>query len=545
MALVTPPLSSIRAHSPGEHLELDLLRKLAECLPDSYRLFHSVHWSRAAPQGDQHGELDIVVVNQAGDVAVLEIKAGSVSAGPDGLTKRYQGLQKNVSQQASWQFSGILRRLKTSGLDVRLQHFLVLPHQRVGEQATVAYPRERVADADDCQDLPGFIARRLGAGLRSEMGERVAAFFANCLAVTDDVATLSGRLQTLVTRLSGGLADWVPRIHAPSGVLRVVGTAGSGKTQLALRLLRDAVAEGRAVAYVCFNRPLADHMRQLSPRPAQVATFHQLAWECAGRPSGVPDHDALSSAYAEILALTEPDLDLLVIDELQDFQQPWVEALLQRLRTSARLILLDDPDQRLYTDRAELDLPEAVTVTSHDNHRSPREVVRTLNALRLTRQPIQALSPFIGELPAFLTYKPEGGSLQRVTVQAVQSALAQGYALDDICLITWRGVERSRLLAEDRLSDWALCKFSGRYDDRGQPIWSEGRLRVDTLRRSKGQSAPVVILTEVDFEQLGELERHMLFVGMTRARMNLSVVLTERAAAVLGTQLSDAAGEGV
>ena len=34
---------------------------------------------------------------------------------------------------------------------------------------------------------------------------------------------------------------WVPRITSPSGVIRIQGTAGSGKTQLALQLLSDAV----------------------------------------------------------------------------------------------------------------------------------------------------------------------------------------------------------------------------------------------------------------------------------------------------------------
>jgi len=38
-------------------------------------------------------------------------------------------------------------------------------------------------------------------------------------------------------------ADWVPRIEAPEGVIRVVGTAGPGMTQLSLALLRQAVVD--------------------------------------------------------------------------------------------------------------------------------------------------------------------------------------------------------------------------------------------------------------------------------------------------------------
>ena len=53
------------------------------------------------------------------------------------------------------------------------------------------------------------------------------------------------------------------------------------------------------------------------------------------------------------------------------------------------------------------------------------------------------------------------------------------------------------------------------------------------MYRFKGQSAPCVILTEVDFEAFDELAQRKLFVGFTRASMKLLVVLSERAAQAL------------
>ncbi len=57
------------------------------------------------------------------------------------------------------------------------------------------------------------------------------------------------------------------------------------------------------------------------------------------------------------------------------------------------------------------------------------------------------------------------------------------------------------------------------------------------MYRFKGQAAPCVILTEVDFEMLDERARHKLFVGMTRASMKLVLVLSRRAAGVLMARL--------
>ncbi|PLX72543.1 MAG: nuclease, partial [Azoarcus sp.] len=63
--------------------------------------------------------------------------------------------------------------------------------------------------------------------------------------------------------------------------------------------------------------------------------------------------------------------------------------------------------------------------------------------------------------------------------------------------------------------------------------YSEGELLIDSVYRFKGQSAPCVIFTEIDFEALDELTMRKLFVGATRATMKVIFVASERAAAVL------------
>jgi superfamily I DNA/RNA helicase len=50
---------------------------------------------------------------------------------------------------------------------------------------------------------------------------------------------------------------------------------------------------------------------------------------------------------------------------------------------------------------------------------------------------------------------------------------------------------------------------------------------VETIRRFKGQSAPAVVLSEVDVDTLTPLARRLLFVGMTRAQMHLALVMSE------------------
>jgi len=541
MATVHPPISEIHVASAGEHVEVDVLRQLADRLPDSYELFHRVDWTHSEPHRDSHGELDIVVVNSAGDIAVLEVKAGKLDATGGGLFKHYGAQRKNVGQQAGWQFRSILQRLKAEGLDVRLLHCLVLPHYRIGSEGTIDYPRERIADADDCQDLAGFVQRRLGAGRPDTRQERVRAFLLDRMRVQPDISALADTLERHVSAISGGLARWVPRIAVASGVVHVRATAGSGKTQLALALLRQARVAQKKASYVSFNRPLANQMRAFAPSGVEVSSFHQLCWQAAGRPSIQPDFEALAQRYLEEQERAVPELDLLVIDELQDMQAAWVQALVSRVREHGRIYLLEDPGQCVYADRAQIEIDSAVVITARENYRNPRKVVETINLLRLTEEPVAPCAPLAGVPPEFTVYGiASKKSVAQATTDAVRRCTQSGYALKDIVVLCWRGRDHSELLAKDTLAEWTLTKFTGAYDDLGQPIRTEGELTVETVRRFKGQSATAIVLTEVDFDPSDTLWPNLLFVGLTRARMHVEVVISEAAAQTLAQRLAAA-----
>lgn len=46
-------------------------------LPDAYSLFHNVEWAVSRESADLHGEIDIIVMNQSGDLLLVEVKSGA------------------------------------------------------------------------------------------------------------------------------------------------------------------------------------------------------------------------------------------------------------------------------------------------------------------------------------------------------------------------------------------------------------------------------------------------------------------------------------
>ena len=79
---------------------------------------------------------------------------------------------------------------------------------------------------------------------------------------------------------------------------------------------------------------------------------------------------------------------------------------------------------------------------------------------------------------------------------------------------------------------------AGAYDMCGKPIFCDRVLLAESVCRFKGQSAPAVIFTEIDFAEIDERVFRQLFVGMTRARLKLVLVLSARRGEIARTYWS-------
>ena len=256
MALLIPDLSTIKLLSPGQYREKDVLQILADVLPADFTIYHGVFWSSVLLSSQKFGEFDAVVLAPSGHIVLIEIKAGEVKFTETEATKQYGNEVKDVARQCRVQLAALRSRLKQECLEsVRVGHLLVLPDQIIG-QGTVCFSRERIVDATDMPEIGRHVIQAIPVtGSESVELGRIQNFLENRFDLVSDAAAHVGIVNRAVISLSDGLAKWVPRIHHNAGIYSVQATAGSGKTQLALKLLTDAVHQGQRGLYVCFNRP--------------------------------------------------------------------------------------------------------------------------------------------------------------------------------------------------------------------------------------------------------------------------------------------------
>jgi hypothetical protein len=533
MAILYPSALPNLKQNGGRFRELDVIDRLQQSLPEHYEIFHSVPLHSIQSDADHFGEIDVVVLDPVGKILLMEVKAGSVVVRDGGVFKLYANKEHDIGRQCKVQYGAMRNRLLEAGIRTTVNTCLVIPDYSINDAHILSIPQERIIDADKYANLGTWVREFLSAGTGCTDLPALRQFLRNEFRVTTDLAVMRDQVQRTVRQLSDGLASWVPRITSPSGNIRIQATAGSGKTQLALQLLESAVAQSRSVAYVCYNRSLADHLRSIAPPRATITNFHEMCVDHFRRHHEEPDFshanvfETVTLAYIEASVDFEARFDVLVIDEGQDFEPAWLESVCMLLKDDGQLFLMEDDDQRLY-DRPKFDLQDTVHITCRDNYRSPRLICDVINALGLTATSIQSKNPYQGSLPGFHTYKTDRELITQ-TARAIAELQAQGFALSDIVVLSGRGRSKSALLSADKIGPYKTKHVTGEYTRDGDPIWSEGDLMVESVYRYKGQSAPAIVLSEVSFTELTPIERRKLFVGMTRAQMAVEIVLTGNA----------------
>ena len=523
--------------------EIETLGVLSAALPDDYTIYHSVHWTCLEQGFSIYGDVDFAVVNRAGDLLFIEQKSGFLNEGADGLMKRQSGRSVQVAAEISRVLHVLGGRLaaRLGEARVRLEYLFYCPDYHIREPQSAGLEAARIVDASRRDRLAALIREVLPAGDDAERALTVHRFLRDVIRLEPDVSALIGHARTMITRVAGGLAHWARQLDFQPFRLRVEGTAGSGKTQLALAEYRAAIEAGKRPLYLCYNRPLADQFNRVAPEGGLALTFHALCdrmLQAAGRTPDFGRANAFDLLVEEAAALPPGEaftFEVLIVDEGQDFSERWRDLALRHAATQARILWLEDPLQNLYG-RSPVVLPGWVSLRADSNFRSPRAVVRMLRELMPGNAAIEAASPIATSEVSFLVYQGGAQMPERVK-EAIRLCYSEGFRKEDLAIVSWRGRENSQLIHLDRLGANTLKHFTGEYDLLGEALYTDGDVLVESVYRFKGQSAPAVILAEVDLEELDERALRKLFVGATRAMLKLVIVLSARADAQIRSRL--------
>jgi hypothetical protein len=556
MATCFPPSAVARSESGAE---LRLLAALEAQLPEDFTVLHSVAWiSKPGPSGPRDGESDLLIVHPRLGLLVIEVKGGRVT-----LDYREQkwisidrhGIEhaiKNPFDQAKRGKYGILEKLKESPAWQRLRvgrfnigHAAFLPDIGDGDRLRGPdAPGEIIGDRNNMERLRDWVEQALhywsqgNSGQIDELGQRgVEAIIATFARRATTRPLLSARIKDeereriALTARQAHILDMLQRQRRAM----IAGGAGTGKTLIALEKAVRAAGEGMRTLLLCYNRPLADHLRDQCANIAdlKVASFHQVcsAWierakKETGRdllaearrdhPRGNEFDHLMPLALANAIDLLGPAYDAVVVDEAQDFDDDfWLptEMLLKDLENGLLYVFLDE-NQDIYRRSASIPIagePMVLDQNCRNTGAVHRIAYRHYRGTAVTASPIEGV-----EVTALCA---TGAESQAKSIRSLLTRLLvdERIPAHDIGVLICDGAAK----AEHERALQALplpkpVKF-GRLEDYGTNI-----VTVDTVARFKGLERDVVILWGFDSADL-ERDRETLYVGMSRTKAALYI----------------------
>lgn len=542
-AKVFPSDTSELALDGAQARERDVLLQLQAQLTEGYTIYHGVHWSRIEHGLTVAGRIQFLVLGPSGIVYSILMKTGLMKVDQGRFIKQLGDQRQDVFNALAEQGALLAHKFRQQHQGtLRIEPIFYCPDFTVLEASGLAVNAERVVDARQKNELGAKIQTidAISDLLSSNPNTKaIHSFLCNELNLVPEVGALSQAAETLVTRLSQGLEQWVGRLTFEPFRLRVSGTAGSGKSQLAFGELERNHRSRARTLYVCYNRPLSSHMarqvREAALVGAAVFNFHALCDRMLRDAGQDVDYSApgVFGQLAELVLTTPVDkrwvFDSIVVDEGQDFDQSWLPVLERCSHAGTRWLWLEDPIQNLYS-KPVVQLPGWVNLQTPMNYRNPKRVVQALQLLQhefkfesTFKLEIEAACPLEGLPLEFFEYEDDEGLFNQ-TAKAITACLRHGFARDKIAVLSMRGHEKSKVLAQAGLGPHSLRHFTGRYDEHGGQIFTEGNVHAESVYRFKGQSAQAVVVTELAFEEFNEADFKRLFVAMTRAKLLLVLV---------------------
>lgn len=485
------------------------------------------------------GEVDFVVVNRSGELLLIEQKNGTVEQVGGRLIKNYgHGSSKNVGFQIRRSVDVFKERLKSSsgpGLNPPIDYLVYLPDYRLVSASSSEIQNDRIIDAakDSVKStsLEARIQACLGPGKESDAptAGKIHAFLEQSFEVVPDIHAHEIAGERSFARLGGTLVKFVDSIEMSPLRLRISGTAGCGKSLLALRAYRQAVTSGRHPLLVCFNRPLADSLAAAAGPGGMVTTWHALCarfLEDSGQKldfSRMSDLNFWKDVESKVIAETIPEnwtFDTIIVDEGQDFENEWYQILRLFARGEPDILWLEDDSQNVYG-KPSVTLPGFVRLNILDNYRTPVSIARFIQRLLPFQFDIASEMPGLGvNTTATNGVEDERGKL----IKILSDLRKMGFGNDDIVLLSAVGHKRSSHVDINTLGTFGLRKFTG-YDNAGKQLYTPGNIVFDTVFRFKGQQAPAIVLFDIEGAETDPRLQRILFTAMTRATVRLEIVI--------------------
>ena len=501
-----------KEHAQGDP-EYEMFEKLRD-LPDSFSVIYSKKFKGGA-RSKEEAEIDFLVFDGCKNLICLEVKGGEIAY--NGPERAWYQNGRRMTKEPDWQAStgshAVIEFLGRDGEKVNINWALAFPHcsRPAGSGVIPEVANELILDSTALLDLLEAV-NKVCEYNESHMGrEGVRRHQAS--VILERLLRSVGFITKIGVRLLHDQQQLVQVTEQQLEVLEdlelnektaVMGYAGTGKTIIATEFAKRMSEAGKKVLLLFYNRAIANTVRYGLGRdsPIECATFHGLAKQVIGvsdaawwRANAKKDDREFWETHVPLKMLEsmeghDPEYDVIIVDEGQDFKSEWFETLEQLLvpSTDSRFVVFYDQHQDIFGRWTDLPWqPEQVTKKLlRKNCRNTKEIIRYL----------KDLAP--SEMKAF-ERSPEG---QPVVIKTATDISEQvEFIRQDLDKMLRDGIEPGKIviLIDSPMAESAVSKIEqvGRckLDWMGRTYRADSRnIQITNINNFKGLEADVVFI---------------------------------------------------
>jgi hypothetical protein len=535
---------------PGRRAEQKVYNKLAEVLEEPFTVFYSRPWLGTLKNGKPFdGECDFVVAHPDYGFLTIEVKGGGIAYDPASdswtSTDRYGNTWdiKNPVKQALDSKYQILKKCQAHPnwrqRRVTISHGVILPDvKRIKGDLGADMPRNILCFMDDFEtDLRYWILDLLEGEMASDyrakpLGQEGMAILEDILAhpfqlnvpihrvIKDD----EERIQTLTPLQYQILAGF-----ANTRRVAISGSAGTGKTILAMEEAQRCIQAGERVLLTCYNRPLSEYMKKMmgSQDLLMTGNYHKICDKIFRDASVEVDMEKIDSELflekypAHLLEalekIPERRFDTIIIDEGQDFPPLLLKSLESALDPDGKqkIRLFYDNNQDVYHNQGKYleelyEIPFTLSLNLRNTQR-----IHEIARLFYKGQETMAIGPQGLEVEWIEAGTP---ALARKKLEEYIHTLVEKEQIppSDIAVLISTRDDREKYSTGREIGGQRYQFCNERYlNDNSDSII------LDSVKRFKGLESPVAIVV-LDDALINSDE--MLYVAFSRARLLLAVV---------------------
>ncbi|MCP1662139.1 MULTISPECIES: nuclease-related domain-containing DEAD/DEAH box helicase [Methanocalculus] len=535
---------------PGRRAEQKVYNKLKAVLEDPFTVFYSRPWLGTGKSGEPiDGECDFVVAHPDYGFLTIEVKGGGIAYDPAAdawtSTDRHGNTWpiKNPARQAVESKHQILKKCqahpKWGYRRIGISHGVILPDiPEIKSDLGADMPRNILCCMDEFEsDLRFWILDLLEGEMASDyrakpLGEEGMAILEDILAhpfqlnvplhrvMADDEA----HIQTLTPLQYQILAGF-----ASTRRVAISGSAGTGKTILAMEEAVRCIHAGERVLLTCYNRPLSEYMKKtIGDRDLlMIGNYHKVCDDlfseaCIDVDRSTVDSRLFLEKYPTHLlealsTLPERRFDTLIIDEGQDFPPRLLQSLESALDPDGKqkIRLFYDNNQDVYQNEGRYleqlyEIPFTLSLNLRNTQRI-HEVAR----LFYKGQETKAIGPDGLEVEWIEAETP---AIARTRLEEYIYTLVEREEIppSDIAVLISTRDDRDKYCTGREIGGqrYQFCNELFQNDTTDAII-------VDSVKRFKGLESPVTIVV-LDDRLINSDE--MLYVAFSRARLLLAIV---------------------